>query len=595
MWSDRETAEDYLGFSNYVSVLAKLCVEKELAPLTIGIFGSWGSGKTSLMKMLKDHIDASYQGGNIRTLWFNPWRYEGKEEAQTALVHSILARLSEGKSVLQEVRDLLQRLKKGASVLKLAKFITKTAVTLTPDIKGFIDCFEEKSEELATTIEAFEKDFGALFSKMGIDRAVVFIDDLDRCLSEKVIETFETIKLFLDLPQCTFVIGADSAKIEHAIADVYSVTDQSKASFARDYLEKIVQIPFRIPEQQESEIACYIGMLVLQRYISEEGRKQLLNDRAGIVKKAPEIEQTISGWVTENAQHFPNGCERVVKEVREILPYVHILATGLRGNPRQLKRFLNILGLRQALAQENKLEVGRSILIKFVVLEYTWKDFFSHVVETLDTSSGRSDLIKEVLGAAKKGDDWKPDSELVTQALGSPGLVEFLAEKPLLDEVDLTPYLFLAQTALSRERLPALVPIDEMAKDIVGRIATKDRVRSSSAARQTALMEESTASAVVRMLIPEMLGATDTLTRTHIITGLDTICTNHPILYQSVVKALEEVDPKGQEPVAIVASSILANAEKAQVPVSEDLKDKFARGFKLVQALRKGQRGTRPH
>jgi ABC-type polysaccharide/polyol phosphate transport system ATPase subunit len=63
MWSDRDTVDDCLGFSQYVKSLADVCLEQGIAPLTLGIFGSWDSGKTSLMKMLQKAVEADAAAG----------------------------------------------------------------------------------------------------------------------------------------------------------------------------------------------------------------------------------------------------------------------------------------------------------------------------------------------------------------------------------------------------------------------------------------------------------------------------------------------------------------------------------------------------
>jgi GTPase SAR1 family protein len=586
MWSDKETLYDFLGFSSYVEVLADICTQSRLAPLTLGIFGPWGSGKTSLMNMLQGQLKARAQ--SVRTIWFNAWRYEGKDEAQSALIHSIISKLEEDKSLGRDVLDTLKELKSSANVLKLAKVITKTALTLSPDIEGFFSAFEKQNDKVADTIERFDHRFGEVLKHAKISHLVVFIDDLDRCSSDKVVETFETIKLFLNTPACTFVIGADARKIEDAVGEVYRVADDTRK---RDFLEKIIQIPFVIPEQKIDDIVCYVGMLVLANHLHETSFDELAKLRTTFLESTYVIEKAIRSWPAQNRALF-SEIAAVEAELDEILPYVRNLFHALRGNPRQIKRFLNILSLRRRLAKANNLVIQVQLLIKLAVLEYSWKDFFENVVDTVDPMTGSCELFEAVASSAGSKAT-EPPGTLIGNALAQPALVHYLNREPVIKSTDdLRPYLFLAQTSLSKGPPQALVGLDEQARKMARNIGSDDRLRARASARQAAAQDSETAALVVRVLSQDLAQATNLTVQTHIVTGLVEICRRHNSQYAIALTSLEKLTVPIPQALEIAGNTLIEDAIRTGAQVSSTVQEKFAPRTKLGIALSSKKRTT---
>lgn len=588
MWSDRETLDDCLGFSSYVESLAEVCLERDIAPLTVGIFGSWGSGKTSLMHMLRRRIDErSTRDAKIVTVWFNAWRYEGKEEIQSALIHSILDRLKADLTLTEDIKNTFDRLKNGASVLKLAKVITKSAITLTPDLGGFLDSFREESEKVVQTMESFERDFGKVLEQVHVSRIVVFIDDLDRCGSDKVIEAFETIKLFLNTPETTFVIGADSDKIEQAIGAVYRIADADRKKFSRDYLEKIVQLPFSIPEQRARDVAGYVGMLSLYAHVTGTGWSTLIAKRRDLLQQEGDVCTVLTQWIEQNASLIkPDAVQPARENLRRSMSHIDVLVGGLRGNPRQVKRFLNILDLRQRIAKTNQLDVQPDVLTKLAALEYTWRDFFNHVVETVGPD-GRSELIGEVLRYSA-GDERPPEtSAILTTALETPGLANFLAASPAIDgTTDLSPYLFLAQTALDPHR-SKLVPQDQAARDLADRMASDDALRSRAASRQAAKLDAATMTAIVRLVsgkIVTMQAASEKRARVNALQALEPLCRSAPEHYRTLTETLRSADIADQG-FAVAAVRILQLATDVGVAEAADVGKQYAARSPIAAAF----------
>lgn len=122
------------------------------------------------------------------------------------------------------------------------------------------------AESFQTQIDEFSKTFADLVSEFSGCKSdwvggklIVFIDDLDRCLPENVISSLEALKLFLDEAPCVFVIGVDRLVIEKAVQAHYG---SASGHMGRDYLDKIIQVPFVIPPVRRQELQQHFSPLV---------------------------------------------------------------------------------------------------------------------------------------------------------------------------------------------------------------------------------------------------------------------------------------------------------------------------------------------
>jgi hypothetical protein len=164
-----------------------------------------------------------------------------------------------------------------------------------------------------------------------------------------------------------------------------------------------------------------------------------------------------------------------------------------------------------------------------------------------------------------------------------------LSAEPTLAGVDLAPYLFLSQTALTAERGTVLTLPEEKAKSFADRISSEDRIRSRAATQQVVREEAAVVGAVVRQLVPTLITATEPRRQVHVMTGLGAICEAQPEHYVAVAAALKEIDPKKNQALALSAVAFLEKAMAAKLEGAESLKQKFAEASPMAAALSRGK------
>jgi len=508
--SDHESPVDLLYYDAIAKTVVKLIQSSKGRPISVGLHGDWGAGKSSVLAMVESQLKGNE---SFLCLRFNGWQLQGFEDAKAALIETIITELREAKkgqqTVFDKAGDVLRRvdkiklLKKGApwifsaltgiphlGAIKDATDLLKTLGSvaheaLTPEkikktveeAEGILKPVEE--EKIPEQIREFEKEFKELLELAKVDKLVVLIDDLDRCLPNTAIETLEAIRLFLFTPKTAFIVAADEIMIEYAVKKHFPDLPETsgQTSYARNYLEKLIQVPFRIPALGLAETQIYIALVLIQEVLGEESPAF-----AKILEKAREClgkpwlakafdHNAIEGILPKASPKEKAVCEQVNDALTLSIQIYRPLTEGTRGNPRQIKRFLNSILLRSAIAEARGLaEIKKPHLAKIMLVETFRPTFYNKLTRWADSAvEGKPVELKRIEDSAriKEGEartDEKLNAELL-ESIKDESIQAWARLEPPLQDIDLRPYVFISRDkrgylagSSGRSELEALVP-----------------------------------------------------------------------------------------------------------------------------------------
>lgn len=293
MWADIESGVDYLNYSEVSDMVCDLVRDDAMLPLSLGIYGTWGVGKSSILRLVSKELE-----GDERNLVipFDAWLYQDFDEAKAALMTVIAKGLYDATpdTLKDKATGLYRRVNKlkalalavdiGAMSFGIPTFglISKAAGSAQDMFDGTADeedlaALKEAAKDAKERgsgllrpkekrnapeeIAAFRKELGELLASMD-RRMVVFVDNLDRCLPANAIATLEAMRLFLFLPKTAFVVAADEEMIRLAVSKHFSNPGDRHVT---DYLDKLIQIPIRVPKLGLQEVRAYLVMLVVTK------------------------------------------------------------------------------------------------------------------------------------------------------------------------------------------------------------------------------------------------------------------------------------------------------------------------------------------
>lgn len=240
-------SEDLLGRATFSRKLGQaICDYKGTDSLVIGVFGKWGTGKTSVINMALQTVEEITQGDEKKpiTLRFLPWNYSDKDNLICLFFNELQVKI--------ELEGNEEFKKKVGSILKDYAGIFDVA-SLIPGVGTAVATFLKTASQAGGELLSRSPDLNGTKTKLvkalqeEKQRIIVVVDDIDRLTNEQIRDIFQLVKQVGDLPNIIYVLAMDREVVSNALTEVHKFD-------GNEYLEKIIQIPFEIPELKPSKL-----------------------------------------------------------------------------------------------------------------------------------------------------------------------------------------------------------------------------------------------------------------------------------------------------------------------------------------------------
>ena len=538
MWSDNETETDFLNYSETAEIVSEVLKQTHLRPISVGVFGGWGVGKSSLLRMVKNDI---VQDKKNVVLHFDAWLFQGYDDARAALLQKIGDTLFEkakgNASVLEKVTKLYRRIDKlrvlglvaeGAAfaagmptfgviargvegVRDLAKgegdkedvaAVKAMAAGTQGKTKGLLR--SEDDESPPKQIEKFREELQSILVDLDCT-LFVFIDNLDRCLPQKAIHTLEAVRLFLFMERTAFVIAADEEMIRLAVAEHYKVDGERLVT---DYLDKLIQIPVRVPKTGVAELRAFLILLLTSSPLGSASGlrpealgalREYLIERLRLIWQDPfpEIDDLLGAMASQSLSDSEQKSMRQASLLAKRMSPLLVTSARVSGNPRIVKRMLNTMRMRQMTAQRRGITLSEEALAKLVLFERCAGEVATN--DLMRLISGAPEGKVELLKKLEAGDPIEQGTDVPESWVKQEKFIDsWVLLDPLLGDLDLRPAAY-----LSRETQPVFSPSAGLS--VIGERAVQVL---ANATRQS---DPSTTQAVAQIVGEERLLAMESL------------------------------------------------------------------------------------
>ncbi|QCO00533.1 NTPase KAP (plasmid) [Azospirillum argentinense] len=486
MWADVDTKQDFLNFSEVADLVVEVVGSPAMRPVSVGVFGTWGTGKSTLLNLIEGGLSTEERKGKFIVVRFDAWLYQGFDDSRAALMEVIATTLLEAakgnNDLFEKAKSLLGRVNK-MRALGLAAEVSALAMgvpTMGWLSKGFAavgdffsgdgdgEDFEavreagnkakergkglldpEKQRTPPKEIAAFRSEFEEVLRGLG-KTLVVFVDNLDRCLPSQTIHTLEALRLFLFMDHTAFVVAADEDMVRHSVSKHFNDPGDRHVT---DYLDKLIQVPVRVPSLGVQEVRAYLFLLFASAARNvpadkvESLRAKLEDNLRKAWKEGPISAEDALAVLGPNP---PSDVSLGFSIADRMAPMLGS-QEQVQGNPRIVKRMLNVVRMRSQVAKRREMPVDEAFIAKLALFERcTDSAATAHLYQEINAAEdGKPKVLANLSKLLDKDSkvfedacpkEWKPRAAFIR---------EWLSLEPQLAGVNLRPLVY-----LSRETVP---------------------------------------------------------------------------------------------------------------------------------------------
>jgi len=548
MWADKETDADFLNYSEVANLTGDLIREPTLLPISIGVFGNWGSGKSSMLKLVERDLLAPHGGEEDKSPYiivkFDAWLYQDFDDARAALMEII------GRRILDQAKGDAGLVKKTWKFLKRVNYFRAIGTSMdvgaalafgipplgiakrAMDALGHlvqggmgsedVSALKEgaakakesatgllKPEEVLTPpeeITAFRKEFAELLTQDLKKTLVVFIDNLDRCLPTVAINTLEAIRLFLFLPNTAFVIAADEDMIRHSVEKHF---DGLQPKHVTDYLDKLIQVPIRVPRLGVQEIRAYMFLLFTSINCQDPAQIEKVRVFLGdSLRNSWKGERPTKEQVLKEAG-VDTTVFRSQLDLSERLAPLLASAPNVLGNPRIVKRLLNTVKMRTKIALRHAMPVDETLLAKIAVFERcTDEKATGEFLQMINAAAeGKPALFHDLEEALDDEDKLKGLLPFDWGSRHWEFIKRWLTLEPKLDGRDLRAAVYLSRETVALSYSPG--KMSPLAADTFAAMMKVEKTSSPNAAKLAAALGARDQDEVMVSIVGELRKVTD--------------------------------------------------------------------------------------